>query len=190
MISRSGSIYLGLFILTIILLLGFLWMSTLSSVATNRPINLYYWTGDPLEVNAVEALQYLQNNPGVTGSYLVNNVAFLPFATTQELDSQLRGAINAGASTAITTTGTPQLQSTFDILVAYPRFQLLNLFSTADIIKPLNVLRFALPDNLTFQFVVGAIPSDTVMFFDPGNTWAVNSADYFALRGFAIVPYR
>lgn len=182
-------IYVGLFVLTIILLLAFLWISTLSSIPINRPVTIYYWTGDPLEVNAVEALQYLQNNPGITGNYLMNNVSLVPFDTGKELNLLLQEAITAGAATAITTTGTPLLQSAYETLIAYPRFQLLNLFSTADVLKPANVIRFPVPDNITFIFVISQIPQNTVIFYDPSNSWAVNSADYFSLRGFNIIPY-
>jgi hypothetical protein len=152
-------------------------------------VNIYYWTGDPLEVNAVEALQYLQNNPGVTGSYLLNNVNIIPFDNAQQLNQNLREIIAGGARTAITTTGTPLLQSTFDTLILYPNFQLLNLFSTADTIKPPNVIRFALPDTTTFPFVLVSILPDTVILYDPDNTWATDSAIYFSFRGFTTYKY-
>jgi len=172
-----------LLILIIIVLILFGWVMFNKSKSKNMR-KIYYLENNPTEVVAKNALEYLKQNPQLYVDKIDDIV--LQGTSLETIVNDLQKDYDNGLRNVITLFGTQGLSRTFDWMNKHKDFTMLNIYSTAVIDKPDNILRFPVNDNKVIDLVIQKIPRDTVVFYDEDNLWASTNAKIFNERGFTI----
>jgi len=170
-------------ILIILLVIFIVYKSSVRPKPSNK---IYYLETEPIQVEVSKGLKYLQDNPQLYGEDLLKDIKLIP-TTIDKFVQQLQKDYNDGSRSVITMFGTEALSQTFEWLKAHPDFTMLNLFSTAIIDKPDNVVRFAVSDVEMLKIIVQTIPKDTIVFYDPEDLWATTTSKLLEQQGYSII---
>ena len=173
-----------LLIIFIIVFLIFLFFIFKNKSKVNKIRKIYYLENNPTEVVAKNALQYLKENPEIYVDKIDDII--IQGTSLETIENDLQKDYDNGLRNVVTLFGTQALSKTIDWMSKHKDFTMLNVYSTAMIDKPDNILRFPLNDSNVIDLVTQKIPKDTVVFYDEDNLWASTNATLFKEKGFTI----